>query len=448
MENNYQYQSNIPAPQKAKGSAGKMIALALCCSIAGGAAGAGGFAAYDAFRTKLQSVIEDTDNTEDAENVSKMLYGDRESEKIQKVSVDTSKVLSPAEIYAANVNSTVGIKTSVTTNRFGYQTQSAAAGSGFILTADGYIVTNYHVVEGAEDIKVTTYDDKTYEAKLIGYDESNDVAVLKVDATGLTPVVIGDSDNMNVGDSVVAIGNPLGELTFSLTSGAVSALNRKVTIENTAMNLIQTDCAINSGNSGGALFNSHGEVIGITNAKYSSSGNNSSASIDNIGFAIPMNSVNSIITSIIEKGYVEKVYIGVTVSQVNNNRRRSGDQNADAQYGLTVESVTEDGPAEKAGIKEGDVITAFNGEKLTSATELTALLNKCKEGDEVVLTINRDGETQKIKVTLGVRQQAALPDSKSSSGSQRSPEGQDDDDQNGQRFPGFPGSGRRSQSGD
>ena len=448
MENNYQYQSNIPAPQKAKGSAGKMIAIALCCSIAGGAAGAGGFAAYDAFRTKLQSVIENTDSSEDAENVSKMLYGERESEKIQKVSVDTSKVLSPAEIYAANVNSTVGITTSVTTNRFGYQTQSAAAGSGFILTADGYIVTNYHVVEGAEDIKVTTYDDKTYEAKLIGYDESNDVAVLKVDATGLTPVVIGDSDNMNVGDSVVAIGNPLGELTFSLTSGAVSALNRKVTIENTAMNLIQTDCAINSGNSGGALFNSHGEVIGITNAKYSSSGNNSSASIDNIGFAIPMNSVNSIITSIIEKGYVEKVYIGVTVSQVNNNSRRSGDQNADSQYGLTVESVTEDGPAEKAGIKEGDVITAFNGEKLTSATELTALLNKCKEGDEVVLTINRDGETQKIKVTLGVRQQAALPDSKSSSGSQRSPEGQDDDDQNGQRFPGFPGSGRRSQSGD
>ncbi len=214
------------------------------------------------------------------------------------------------------------------------------------------------------------------------------------------------------------------------------------------MNLIQTDCAINSGNSGGALFNSHGEVIGITNAKYSSSGNNSSASIDNIGFAIPMNSVNSIITSIIEKGYVEKVYIGVTVSQVNSNRRRSGNQDTDAQYGLTVESVTEDSPAEKAGIKEGDVITAFNGEKLTSATELTSLLNKCKEGDEVILTINRDGETQKIKVTLGVRQQAALPDSKSSSGSQKTPEGQDDDDQNGQRFPGFPGSGRRSQSGD
>ena len=448
MENNYQYQSPVPAPKKPKGTAAKTVALALCCSVAGGLACAGSFALYDTFRPAGFAAVENTDNAENTGDGSRMYYGERGSEKIQSVSVDTSKTLTAAEIYAANVNSTVGITTSVTTNRFGYRTQAAASGSGFILTSSGYIVTNYHVVEGAETIKVTTYDDKTYEAKLTGYDESNDVAVLKIEATDLTPVVIGNSDNMNVGDSVVAIGNPLGELTFSLTTGAVSALNRKVTIENTAMNLIQTDCAINSGNSGGALFNSHGEVIGITNAKYSSSGRNSSASIDNIGFAIPMNSVSGIITSIIEKGYVEKVYIGVNVSQVTSGSRRSGTQDTDTAYGLEVQSVTEDSPAEKAGISEGDVITEFNGEKLTSVADLNSLLNKCKEGDEIVLTVLRDGETQKIKVTLGVRQQAALPDSKSSSSSQDSPDEQDDDDQGGQNFPGYPGSGRRAPSGD
>ena len=162
--------------------------------------------------------------------------------------MDTGKEMTAAEVYAANVNSTVGITTSITTNYFGYQTTSAAAGSGFILTQDGYILTNYHVVEGSNSIKVTTYDGTGYDATLIGYDESNDIAVLKIDATGLTPVVLGDSDKLNVGDSVVAIGNPLGELTFSLTSGAVSALNREVTLSsNVTMDLIQTDCAINSG---------------------------------------------------------------------------------------------------------------------------------------------------------------------------------------------------------
>ena len=457
----YQPTTQIPIPKKTGGAA-KVIALALCCSLVGGAMGAGGFAAFEYFRGGNANI----NYAEYEDGEAEMKIGEREDSKIKTIAVDTSKVMTAAEIYAANVNSTVGIKTSVSTNFFGYQTQAAAAGSGFILTNDGYIVTNYHVIEGAESIQVTTYDNNSYDAKLIGYDESSDVAVLKIDAKGLTPVTLGDSDNMNVGDSVIAIGNPLGELTFSLTSGSVSALNRKITISNTAMNLIQTDCAINSGNSGGALFNSHGEVIGITNAKYSSSGNSSSASIDNIGFAIPMNSVKSIITSIIEKGYIEKVYIGITVSSQNTDsqsssrrsRSSSGSKSAGTKstQGVTVEAVENDSPAAKAGITAGDVITELNGEKITKATDITSFMLSAKAGDVITLTVSRNGETMKIKVTLGVRQQAALPDKDSSSDDQEYPggkngsDGSDQGGRGGNGFPGFPGQrdGRGSGSGD
>ena len=421
-------------PKKKKGAAAKVIALALCCSLAGGAAGAGGVALLDTFRDRENVKTEQTED-------STLLVGKRDGKVLNTAFIDTDKELTASEIYAANVNSTVGIQTSVTTNYFGYKTEAAACGSGFILTADGYIVTNYHVVEGANKIKVTAYDDTSYDAKLIGYDESNDIAVLKVDAKDLTPVVLGDSDNMNVGDSVIAIGNPLGELTFSLTSGSVSALNRKITINHTAMNLIQTDCAINSGNSGGALFNSYGEVIGITNAKYSGSGDSSSASIDNIGFAIPINSVRDIITSIIEKGYIEKAYIGVTVSDMVSDyqvtgRSSSGDD--DILQGAVVRSVEEDGPADKAGIKENDVITAVNGEKITGTADLCTILANGSEGDKYILTIYRDGETLEIKVKLGLRKQDALPEDNTVEGSK-----QEADDQNYpyQDNPGRNGSG-------
>ena len=390
-----------PSPKKTRGAA-KIVALSLCCSLVGGATGAVGMAGYQyLFQNAGEMYIE---NIEDDSSTSKMYVGEREEKNLDVVSVDSSKVLTAAEIYAANVNSTVGISATVRSTSRGRTVEGTASGSGFILTSDGYIVTNYHVVEGATAIKVNTYDNSTYDAKLVGYDDSNDIAVLKVDASGLSPVVLGDSDKMNVGDNVVAIGNPLGELTFTLTAGMVSALNRQITIDDMSMNLIQTDCAINSGNSGGALFNSYGEVIGMTNAKYSSSGNSSSASIDNIAFAIPSNTVSNIVTSIIEKGYVEKVYIGVTVSASYGQR---GSQNV---QGVTVKSVTEGSPAEEAGIKEGDIITAVNGEKITSASGLSAWTSKSKAGDVLTLSIIRDGENIELKVTLGVRQQTTAPE--------------------------------------
>ena len=328
--------------------------------------------------------------------------GQRESSVIDVAKVDTGKLMTPAEVYAANVNSTVGITTSVTTNFWGFQTTSAASGSGFILTGDGYVLTNYHVIESSNSISVTLYDGKSYDAVLIGYDESSDIAVLKIDAEGLTPVVLGDSDNLNVGDSVVAIGNPLGELTFSLTSGAVSALNREITLSNSVtMNLIQTDCAINSGNSGGALFNLYGEVIGITNAKYSGSG--SGASIDNIGFAIPINHVRGIVESIIENGYVAKPYIGVNVSDVSEETMGYG-----LPAGAAVKAVSEDSPAEKAGLQVNDIITAVNGKEISGRTGLSEVVGAASVGDTLTLTVYRQGNTISVDVTVGEQIQSAL----------------------------------------
>lgn len=344
--------------------------------------------------------------------------GKRPSTVVNTSEVDTSKKMTAAEVYAANVNSTVGITTQVTTNFWGYTTQSAASGSGFILSADGYLLTNYHVIESASSIKATLYNGKSYDATLIGYDESNDIAVLKIDAEGLTPVTLGDSDNLNVGDDVIAIGNPLGELTFSLTSGSVSALNREVTLSsNVTMNLIQTDCAINSGNSGGALFNLYGEVVGITNAKYSGS-SGSGASIDNIGFAIPINSVRSIVDSIIEKGYVTKPYIGVMVSDVGEESTKYG-----LPEGAAVVSVTEGGPAEKAGIKANDIITEVNGKAISGKSDLSAVISEHAAGDKLTLSIYRQGETLSVTVEIGEQQTSALANQQQSSQQQTMPNG-------------------------
>ena len=340
--------------------------------------------------------------------------GQRESSVIDVAKVDTGKLMTAAEVYAANVNSTVGITTSVTTNYWGFQTTSAASGSGFILTADGYVLTNYHVIESSNSISVTLYDGKSYDAALIGYDESSDIAVLKIDADGLTPVVLGDSDNLNVGDSVVAIGNPLGELTFSLTSGAVSALNREITLSNSVtMNLIQTDCAINSGNSGGALFNLYGEVIGITNAKYSGSG--TGASIDNIGFAIPINHVRGIVESIIENGYVAKPYIGVTVTDVSEETMGYG-----LPAGAAVKAVSEDSPAQKAGLQVNDIVTAVNGKEISGKTGLSEAVSAASVGDTLTLTVYRQGKTISVDVTVGEQIQSALANEDSRQSSQQS----------------------------
>lgn len=313
--------------------------------------------------------------------------------------------LSAADIYEQNVGSTVGITTTVTTNIWGYETRGAASGSGFIVSDDGYILTNYHVVQDAESITVTTYSDDSYDAELIGYDESSDIAVLKIDAQDLDPVTIGDSGALRVGDEVLAIGNPLGELTFSLTGGMISALDREVTVSNgVTMDLIQTDCAINAGNSGGALFNMYGEVIGITNAKYSGSGSGSQASIDNIGFAIPISRVFYIVESIMTDGVISKPYIGVTVKNMSTDALDYG-----LPKGVSVESVAEDSPAEKAGLQNKDIITAMDDTATDSVQTLKNAIAACAVGSEHTLTVYRQGETLELTIEIGEDVQPALP---------------------------------------
>jgi serine protease Do len=396
-----------PPKKKKKLSAGKIIAIALACALLGGCLGVG---ATLLLRNNTENQTPSTGTT--------MYVGERQTEKVNTARTDTSEKLTPREVYAQNVNSTVGITTSITTNYWGYQTTSAASGSGFILTEDGYILTNYHVIENSSSVQVTTYDNTAYSASIVGYDKSNDIAVLKIDAAGLTPVVLGSSDDLYVGDEVMAIGNPLGELTFSLTVGYVSALDREVTLSSgTTMDLIQTDAAINSGNSGGALFNSYGEVVGITNAKYSSSSSSGSASIDNIGFAIPINHVKNIITSIIEKGYIVKPYIGVSVTTVSSEMVSYG-----LPQGAAVKAVSENSPAAECGLKINDIITAINGEEITTSSELVKIVSASQPGDEMTLTVYRQGESEQLTLTLtvGEQQRSALADPTSSSNQQQS----------------------------
>ena len=385
-----------PAPQRKKKEKkpvgiGAVIAVALCCSLLGGIAGA----AAMSFLPR-----------EAAPNKTTVLEGQRENTVIDITKIDTDKVMTPAEVYAANVNSTVGITTSITTNFWGYQTTSAASGSGFVISKDGYILTNHHVIDDSDAISVSFYDGTTKEAKLVGYDASNDIAVLKVEAEDLVPVVLGDSQNLNVGDTVVAIGNPLGELTFSLTVGAISALDREVTISTgSTMRLMQTDCAINSGNSGGALFNLYGEVVGITNAKYSSS-SSSSASIDNIGFAIPLNSVRSIVESIIEKGYVAKPYIGVSIIDVSEETQSYG-----LPKGAAVKGVVENSPAAEAGLQINDIITHVDGIEVSGSSQLVSYVSQCQIGQMLMLTVFRQGSSMDVELTIAEQIQSATEDS-------------------------------------
>ena len=372
-----------------KHRSGAMIAIALCCSILGSILGAGGVLLVQRIGKTQTPSTQPQDHTG-------ILQGIRQENVIDITQIQTGQPLTAAEVYAANVNSTVGITTSITTTNFwGYQSTSAASGSGFIISSDGYILTNHHVIEGSSAVTVSMFDGKEYEAQIRGYDESNDIAVLKIEATGLSPVILGDSDALNVGDDVVAIGNPLGELTFSLTAGKISAKDREVTFSNNVtMDLLQTDCAINSGNSGGALFNMYGEVVGVTNAKYSGS-SGSGATIDNIGFAIPYESIRSIVESIIEKGYVTKPYLGVSVIDVDDRYQLYG-----LPQGAAVQSIAENSPAQTAGLQTGDIITHVDGEAIDTGTALVRFIRDSQPGDRMTLTVYRKGQTLDITVTV------------------------------------------------
>ena len=337
-----------------------------------------------------------------------------------------------------NVNACVGIATQITTNVWGQVASASASGSGFILTSDGYVVTNNHVVEGATSVTVKLYNGEEYDAEIVGTDEMNDVALLKIDATGLQAVTIGDSDQIEVGEEVIAIGNPLGELTFTMTAGVVSALDREINTDGKPINMLQTDVAINSGNSGGPLFDMNGNVIGITSAKYSGS-TSSGASIEGISFAIPINDALRVIYDLQQYGRVTgRAYLGVTV--------RDLDGTTASTYGLPtgpmIQSVEAGGCAEKAGLQQGDIIIGFNGSEIASYTDLVAALNKLKAGDTATITVFRAGAQVEASITLDER---PTDDEITAREQAQNEQSQQDNSQSGQQ--GQSGSGSDSSNG-
>ena len=309
--------------------------------------------------------------------------------------------LSPSQVYAMNVNSVVAISNQTTTNVWGQVSETASSGTGFIISPDGYILSNYHVVEGASRLTVMTYMGDEYEARLVGFDQMNDVAILKVEAAELPTVTIGSSDDLIVGDQVVAIGNPLGELTSSLTVGYISAKDRTINTDGNLINMMQTDAAINPGNSGGPLFNMKGEVVGITTAKYSGS-TGSGASIEGIGFAIPIADVMAMTEDLIANGYrTNQAYLGVVVMDLDGNTA--------AMYSLPmgsyVQSVVEGSCAEKAGIRPKDIIIAIGEHPVEGNSTLQSALRKFKAGDTATVTVYRAGAELELTITFDERPQ-------------------------------------------
>ena len=301
----------------------------------------------------------------------------------------------PAQIYANNVGAVVAVTNEgVQTNIFGQVSQTASSGSGFIISADGYVVSNYHVVEGAQKLTVITYDGKEHEAQLVGYDAANDVSLMKIDAENLPYVTLGSSDDLVVGDQVFAIGNPLGELTSTLTVGYVSAKERMVTTEVGAMSMIQTDAAINSGNSGGPLFNTMGQVVGITTAKYSGR-SGSGASIEGIGFAIPIDDVSGILSDLREYGYVTSAYMGVSIRDVDSYGVGYG-----LPAGAFIEEIVEGTAADKAGLQVWDIIVNLGGHEVTCVNDLLLALRKMDAGETTTVTVYRAGQQLNMNITL------------------------------------------------
>ena len=385
--------------------AAAVIALCLVCALLGGLVG--GFAPRW-FASGEPAVTEapapNTDASSGTTDSTILTVANAGTTK----SVTTNTVVSGGEMSATDIyydlalKQVVGVKTEITyTNVFGYTSKGAVSGSGFIISEDGYILTNHHVIEdavnGGYDVQVLMQDGTSYIATVVGYEADNDVAMLKIDAVGLSAAVIGDSDEMLVGEKVYAVGNPLGELEYTMTDGMVSAKDREISSQDSAtgqtktINMFQISAAINSGNSGGPVYNSRGEVIGIATAKYSETG------VEGLGFAIPINDAVRIARDLISDGFVRgKAYMGIQVGTVTASAAR--------YYGLVqgaiVASVEEGSCAEAAGLKESDIIVAIDGREITTGNELIAAKKNYSAGDSAVLKVYRDSKYIELTITF------------------------------------------------
>jgi len=384
-----------PQPQKKKKANGKRIARSAVALVLAAAMGfAGGFVGAR-FGGSSKIVIQQVAPSSTTASSSDSTDGSITSASASGSSLSTEQV---ADMVSPSV---VVITTEQVVysqwSWYGQNQVESGAGSGVIISSDGYILTCAHVVDGASTITVTI-NDKDYTAALVGEDTTSDIAVIKIDADGLTPATVGDSDSLKVGQSVMAVGNPLGELGGTVTGGMISALNRSVTIQGSSstntMSLIQMDASVSPGNSGGGLFNMNGELIGIVNAKSSSS------DAEGLGFAIPINDAIKVAQELLENGYVTgRPYLGITYVAVEDSQTAA--QLGVNAYGVYVVDVVKGGPAEKAGLKAGDRIVSVDGSEIASKDDLGTLMQKHSAGDTLSITIARDGQMQTVSVTLG-----------------------------------------------
>ena len=382
---------------------GSRIAGAICAVFA--AALLGGFAGSALTAEKLNGRIEALESSLSgyeqamAQNSARTVSStNTPRSSVNNLISDAPTLMNPAEIYDQALQQVVGIRTEVTmTNFFGMTSSGAVSGSGFIISDDGYILTNYHVVENAHDadldIEVMTYDGTEYNAKIVGVEPNNDVAVLKIDATGLSAALLGNSDDLRVGDAIYAVGNPLGELEFSMSTGHVSALDRVInTQESESLNMFQVDAAVNEGNSGGPVYNAMGEVVGIVTAKYSSNG------VEGLGFAIPVNDIKTIADDLINIGYVSgKAYMGVSFDSRYNSMYS---QYYGMPLGAYVGEVTSGTAADRAGLKAGDIITAIGDYTIEGYNDVKGALRRFSAGETAVLTVYRAGDEIHLNITF------------------------------------------------
>lgn len=365
-----------------------LLALVLCAAVG---FGGGYFGAQMSLRS-LPSAPPTATNPPDATaNTPNASVPDTGSGNLSAATTGGSLV----NVSAKVTPSVVAVTTEqVTTNGYWGQFVESGAGSGVVIREDGYIITNNHVVSGASSIKVTMSDDTEYTATVVGADSRSDIAVLKVDATGLTPAVIGDSDALAVGQTVLAVGNPLGVLGGTVTNGIVSALNREMNVDGTLMTLIQTNAAVSPGNSGGGLFSENGELVGIVNAK--SRGENA----EGLGFAIPINTAMATANDLIDTGYVTgRPALGITVITIK-------DAQTAAQYsvsvpGVYIQAVNEGGAADLAGLEPGDRFVSVEDQMIETSSDLTNLLSTYKVGDTITVQVSRNRQLITAEVTLG-----------------------------------------------
>lgn len=378
-----------PAPYRPRPktlSRRRAIALILCCSVLFGAICFGGAWALRGASSPNSQIPSAEEPVNPSANPSSLAL---------KMAKTEEGALTIPEIAAKASSSVVEITTeSVQTGTMLQQYISSGAGSGVIVTEDGYIITNHHVIENATRINVTLQSGEVYPATLVGLDDQLDVALLKIEATGLTPASLGTSADLIVGQTVVAIGNPLGQLGGTVTDGIISALDRSITLDGQTMSLLQTNAAINPGNSGGGLFNAQGNLIGLVVAK------SSGTDVEGLGFAIPVDNIVDILEDLKTYGYVKgRVSLGVSLLNINSDQMAW--MYRVSEQGIYIYSITEGGSADQAGLLPGDRILSINGQSVSSIEEIKTLLKEVSVGDTLSMEISRANQTQTISVTAG-----------------------------------------------